>query len=124
MLLDCCDDALAGELVETIRHVLLLVAQSTKHIGILARIQKPNDVNVLVPTVLGVQAALLHEVEKFTSAKVLIQGATTLSRMRLDQRLKNRFTAKPSIRGMVPLTGHPKSTMFTATGQHPAHTIA
>jgi len=65
--------------------MLLLVVQNAKHIGILARVQKSNDVNVLAPIVLGVQVALLHEAVKFTPTKVLIQRATTLSWMRLDQ---------------------------------------
>jgi len=65
--------------------VLLLVVQSAKHIGILTRVQKLNEVNVLAPSVLSVQVALLHEVVKFTPTKVLIQRATTLSWMRLDQ---------------------------------------
>jgi hypothetical protein len=38
-------------------------------------------------------------------------------------RLKNRFTARPLIRGTVPLIGHPKSTIFTAKGPNPAHTL-
>jgi len=85
VLLDRGDDALAGELAETIRHILLLIVQSAKHIGMLTRIDKANEMCVLVPTVLGVQAALLREATKFTPTKVLIQSATTLSWMRLDQ---------------------------------------
>jgi len=85
MFLDRRDDALSGELAETIRHTLLLVVQSAKHIGIFARIQKLNDVCALAPIVLGVQVTLLDEVATTTPTKALIKRAPTLLWMRLNQ---------------------------------------
>jgi len=65
--------------------MLLLVAQSAERSGTLTRIQKPNDVDVLAPIVLGVQAALLDEAVAITPTKALIKRALALSWMRLNQ---------------------------------------
>jgi len=57
-----------------------------KYSGTFARIQKPNDMDVLAPIVLGVQVALLDEVVVIAPTKVLIKRApTALLRMRLNQ---------------------------------------
>jgi len=80
------NNVFACELVLTSRNMLLLIAESAKDVRMLTRIQKTNEVTLIRPIVIGVQMAALPATTELAAAKVFIQRASTLLRMRLNQK--------------------------------------
>jgi len=85
VLLQCHNNALACELVLQCRDMLLLIVVCAKDIGMQTRIQKTNDMNFICPILIGIKITSLTVVVKLTTTKVLIQRASTLLRMSLNQ---------------------------------------
>ena len=85
MFLKRRNDAFVRELVLVGWCMPLLIVESAKNPGILTQIQKASEVNLIHPIVTGVQMTLLSVVAEFATSKVVVQSASTLLRVRLDQ---------------------------------------
>jgi len=85
VLLQRSDNALAFELVLARRNMLLLIIESAKDIRILARIQKTNEMNVILPIMIGAEIAALFIIIELATTKVFLQRVSALLRMRPNQ---------------------------------------
>jgi len=65
--------------------MLLLIIESAKDIGILARIQETNAMNVVISIMFSSEIAFLFIIIELATTKVFLQRVLTLLRMRANQ---------------------------------------
>jgi len=70
VLLQRSDNALAFELVLASQDMLLLIIESAKDICVLTRIQKTNEMNVILPIMIGTKIAALFIIIELATMKL------------------------------------------------------
>jgi len=85
VLLEHGDHNFAREFALAVWHMLLFIVQHAKDSRMLTQIQEANDMNIIIPLVLGAQMHALAAMIKLSATKKVIQHALALLRMWLNQ---------------------------------------